>query len=243
MANWLGLIIKSVSDTTVTVTCAYRFDTGSLPSVYTLTTGTAAGDANVTYRIRGALSNVAPLLSTVSSGASSTPTTSAFLSSVNEVRMFLQVYGWSAGTVSTTGYGTGLSYYLPVYPGIQSQWNNAAGTGIFSAYRSIAEDQEGFTALNFGGSVTSVRFTIIVQPSNTVPASIDYTPLWIVFALFLILLGLGLAVHPIFQFMAGLAGFALTFELFTLTSDTLLASITAFMAIAVLITSTLRDWR
>ena len=240
--GWQSILLLS-SGTTITVSCDYRFDTGSLGTSFTVTTNAPQGDANVTYRVRNALPSVSPIVNVGVGGASGSPVTNTMTGTAGEERLIIAVFGWFAGTVLTSSYGPGLTGYTPAYPGIQSQWNNAAGTGIFTAYKLAAEDTVTGALLNFVGSVTSVRLLMAVRPAVANTPSIDHTQLWIILAIFLTLLGLGLAVHPIFQFMAGLAGLALTFEIFALTSDTLLASITAFMAIAILITSTLRDWR
>lgn len=233
-----AVILQSSSSTTVTASCAYAFDNGTMGSRFIVTTGSSDGDSNVTYRIRDALVDTAPTANTPATGATQFPSTNTMGSSSDEMRMFIAVYAWFAGTVSTSSYSYGLTSYSPSYPGFQSQWNNAAGTGIFSAYKVAAEESESATAMNMGSSVTSVRFLISVRPA-VITASADLTTLWIPIIIFITLLALGF-VRPYVHIFAGLMGIFLGYQIYSVLSDLPVASVLIAVSIFLFLEGILR---
>ncbi len=236
-ATWNNIVLQA-STTVVEAACAYSIDDGALPSTMTVTTGTAQGDANFTFRIRGAAANQTPLVNTINAGASSSPATVLMPSSQDEVRLFLAVYAWSAGTVSTTAFGNDLPTFSPTYPAVQSQWNNAAGTGIVGAYKVAAENYQGVTSVSYGSSVTAVRFLIAVLPgaANATP---DQTFNWMIFGVLLFLWMVfavaGVVRHPAIAILGGIAGLVLALQLWTWTSSVTVTALTAALALMTLV--------
>ncbi len=233
--NWFGVTTTS-SGATVTVSCYYRFDNGAFGNTFTVTTGTAQGDANITYRIRNARTGSSPLINTPVTGTATAPNTNTLVATTDELRMTVVVVGWSAGTVSTSVYGPGLTSYTPIYPGLQSQWNNAAGTGIFSAYQISAVDVMPTVQLNMASSVISVRFLMAIRPQIvTIGQTIDFTLSWILGIMLILLALLGFVRAPVALFLAGTIGILLAMELWTqianLTITVILMGVSVFLVL------------
>lgn len=238
-AGWSTLTL-TVSSTVITTSCDYIFDTGSLGTTFTVTTGATQGDANISYRIRNAKPYTSPLINSPIVGTSSGPATGLMLGSTDEFRLFLPMFAWSLGSVAITSYGSTLSTYAPTPPpGIQSAWSNAAGTGVFSVYKIIAEDTEPIASLGFGSSVNSIRFFISVRPASATSTTTDLSSLWIILAIFVLLLLIGLRL-PFVHIFAGLLGLFLGYQLYTVLADLPLSAIVLGVSVLIFMEGFLR---
>lgn len=226
-SGWVSLFPASASY----LECQYRVYNRTDTTVFTVTSVNAVVSMWTGYLIRGARTDSIPeAAANAATATNANPDPPALTVTTTENRLTIATAAWAGGAAFSAypaGYTLGQLSTIRVFMA-------AADNGTASINPTIA---------TIASSQIWYAETISIRPAIVPTLVIDYTPLWVIFAVFLVLLGLGLLVHPIFQFMAGLAGLALTFELFTLTSDTFLATITAFMAIAVLITSIFRDWR
>lgn len=229
--GWIS--IKSlVNGATLTLDCRYEFSSGAAAGTVTVTTGSSMASAYFSYVIRGALEGTAPNSASVT-GTSANPNPTAVTGSITENCLYLIPLAWNTGTISVSAYPTN-------YFGSQTtaRWNSASGVGVASAVRDLRIDSEDPVSYTLSSSTTFVSFTVAVRPATS--TAVDYTPLWIVIAIFGFLVVLGFKI-PFFHIFAGLLGMFMGYQIYTFATDMATAAIVVGVSLLLFLGAILRS--